>query len=228
METQKTIVYTMFKKWRGNREVLPKSVEKLKKSIMITDLTPARPILVNKNGYIIDGQHRYEACKQLNMPIYYTVVDIPNEQIDEYIKILNTSQKNWGMPDYLNFYCERGYKNYLGLRNFMRYHNLAENYLGAATWVYSNAECNNNRSAQKFKCGELGDKWERADEVMQLLKSLPIKHNLQRAFIFAFKKALQEYSAKEMKKLMENILKVPAMLNVTDYMIAFNNIMMKK
>ena len=228
METKSTMNYEWFKFWRGNRVVLPKVAEKLKRSILMMDLTPARPILVNKSGYIIDGQHRFVVCQELQMPIYYTVVDIPDNQIDEYIRILNTTQKNWGMPDYLNYFCERGYKNYLGLRNFMRYHNIPINYLGAATWVYNDCGSDGGCTTSKFKTGELGEKWERADEVMQILLGLPIKHNLQRSFVLAFKRACKEFSAKDVKKIVKNIVSIPAMLNVTDYMFAFNNIILRK
>ena len=39
------------------------------------------PILVTKDFEIIDGQHRFEACRQLGCPIYYIIDDIKSDKV---------------------------------------------------------------------------------------------------------------------------------------------------
>ena len=54
---------------------------------------------------IIDGQHRFQALKELNWPIMYYVDDAVTGA--DLITINNT-QKNWGMLDYIHYYASLG------------------------------------------------------------------------------------------------------------------------
>jgi len=74
------------------------------------------PILVNEKMEIIDGQHRFNACRDLNLPVYYTVVK--GYGLEE-VKILNTHMKNWQKKDYLDAYCDLKHPEYLKFREFM-------------------------------------------------------------------------------------------------------------
>lgn len=56
-----------------NRSLVKSNIEKLKKEAIKEDNFPYFPIVVDKNLTIIDGQHRYKACMELNKPIYYIV-----------------------------------------------------------------------------------------------------------------------------------------------------------
>lgn len=59
------------------------------------------PILINKKGYIIDGQNRFKACVKLGLPIFYiqaddlSIADIPT---------LNRNQKSWSLNNYVHFF----------------------------------------------------------------------------------------------------------------------------
>ena len=67
--------------------------------------------------HIIDGQHRLEAAKKLGFPIFYEVQqDLKHEDMF----ILNKNQKNWGAKDYINYYCEQNYPEYVKLASFAR------------------------------------------------------------------------------------------------------------
>jgi len=87
---------------------------KIAHSIENRDLTPYNPIIcaLGKSGqlYIIDGQNRYLACKELGRPIYFVVVTDGQESD---ITCLNIYQKNWTIQDYLDFYTHKQKPEYL-------------------------------------------------------------------------------------------------------------------
>lgn len=109
MYIKKTNDYSLFKIVVSNREVDKRHVKKLSESIRRRNLMFIKPILVNDKMQVIDGQHRLEACKQINEPVYYLVV--PELNKDD-IAILNTAQKNWTMLDFINFYAIEGVPAY--------------------------------------------------------------------------------------------------------------------
>ena len=107
----KTYNYDLFKFYPSNRP--PEHWLKIKESIEKQDLTYAQPILIDKDGYIIDGQGRFEACKALKMPVYaFCMLDANREKGESYISILNSYQKNWSANDYLHYYCSKNYQDY--------------------------------------------------------------------------------------------------------------------
>lgn len=110
-----TTDYSKFKILLGNRNLDKLQVKRLKESFKRSYLTT--PIIVNENFEIIDGQHRFEAAKSLNLPIYYFIN--PKYRLEE-VQILNENMKNWNKKDYLNAYCDMKYTEYLKFRNFMR------------------------------------------------------------------------------------------------------------
>lgn len=68
------------------------------------------PILVDKNHFILDGQHRFMAAKELQKPLPYIVLK-DSEKIMDIIKDLNSCSKNWNNNDYLKHnYQKPSYK----------------------------------------------------------------------------------------------------------------------
>lgn len=119
--TEKTKNYDMFKKHPSNREYDEGNILKIMKSIEAKNLLEYRPILVNGNYEIIDGQHRLEAARRLEVPIFYEVKK--DVQTSDMI-LLNNSVKSWGRDDYLNYFANEGFINYIKLKNFMNKHKL--------------------------------------------------------------------------------------------------------
>lgn len=106
--------YSQFKTLEGNRNVNSLHVKRLKDSFQKNYLIS--PILVNQQFQIIDGQHRFEAAKQLGLPINYAIQN--DYGVDE-VKTLNTNTKNWNRIDYLVSYCTTGHPEYLKFKEFM-------------------------------------------------------------------------------------------------------------
>lgn len=103
-------------KLMGNRSLNKSHIRKLAESINENAESLAyNPIIVNDQFQIIDGQHRFEAVKELGLPIYYVVwegADIEDAQR------LNASSKNWSPLDYAFSYSQQGNKNYGTYLNF--------------------------------------------------------------------------------------------------------------
>lgn len=111
---KKTKDYSKFNTLHTNRRIDPKHVNTLKKSIEDNGVL-LNPVLVNNKMQVIDGQHRFKACKELEKPIYYLCVG--DYGIDE-VQALNLNQKNWTKKDYAHSFAEMGYDDYQVLLDF--------------------------------------------------------------------------------------------------------------
>ena len=105
-----TTNYERFKLVGTNRTIKQKNVARLMKSFGMTGgMQMSKPIIVNKNMEVIDGQHRLEACKRMGIPVHYIV---SNNEVIENIPVYNTYQEKWGLEDYAHYWAEQGNENY--------------------------------------------------------------------------------------------------------------------
>ena len=116
MEILKTQNYELFSFKKENREVSYNKVASLK-SKLIDDGRQIIPIICNSKMEIIDGQHRFQALKELNWPIMYYVDDAVTGA--DLITINNT-QKNWGMLDYIHYYASLGNVTFKALEKVVK------------------------------------------------------------------------------------------------------------
>jgi hypothetical protein len=114
-QVNETNDYSMFRTLEGNRHVNKLHVKRLRESFQKAYLLS--PIIVNEKFEIIDGQHRFEAAKQIGVPINFLIA--PKYGLKE-VQMLNENMKNWKKEDYLNAYCDLKNPEYLKFRNFMR------------------------------------------------------------------------------------------------------------
>lgn len=104
-----TTNYEMFKLVGTNRIIKQRNVERLMKSFELTGgMSMSKPIIVDRNHNVIDGQHRLMACKKMGIPVHYVVTDDKIENIPIY----NTYQDKWGLEDYARYWAEQGNENY--------------------------------------------------------------------------------------------------------------------
>lgn len=106
----------------ANREINQTHVEKLVAVIGKEGYINALPIVVDPDGFIIDGQHRYLACKQLGIDAPIVV-----EKNFDIVATLNSTQLNWSLKDYIKFYAEKGYEHYIILRALCKAKNITYN-----------------------------------------------------------------------------------------------------
>lgn len=107
--------YAMFRFIDGNRDT--KHAEKIKKSIEAVGLLIC-PVLCNEKMEIIDGQGRFTACKDLNLPVYYVVQD--GLGIED-VRKMNAVSTNWSSRNYVYSYAHgsdarEGYKYFENLQ----------------------------------------------------------------------------------------------------------------
>ena len=138
-QVNRTEDYGMFKRLRGNRAVAANRLKKIRESVRKVGYVP-NPIIVNEHMQIIDGQGRYEVCKEFKLPILYIVA--PGTGINECIA-MNISSTNWTMWDYVNTYIEDGNENYVRLKALADSHKVS---LSVAVCAATGLMTTNNES----------------------------------------------------------------------------------
>ena len=100
--------YSKFLFIKENRDVKEARKRKIQKSIEKIGWVRC-PVVVNEKMEIVDGQGRFEACKQLGLPIEYVIAEGTGR--DHCIQ-LNISSSSWTTDDYIRFYAEMGNESY--------------------------------------------------------------------------------------------------------------------
>jgi len=108
----KTSDYDIFQLSKFNRNVLIKK-EMLKQA----EEGFIAPIIVNENLMVIDGQHRLEASKMVDVPVQYMVI----KGLDKNdIVRMNTVQKPWGMINFIEAFANQGNPEYVKLVDLLK------------------------------------------------------------------------------------------------------------
>lgn len=212
-EIYKSYDYDKFKFLEYNRSV--KDSRKLEKSIREIDITDCCPIVVTSDYHIIDGQHRFSICKQLNRPIYYVIF---KGEAERAMVNLNVSATPWTQHEWLEYYCGKRNSVYLSLRDFMvQYPKLR---LSNAILLFSAGKTN----SETFKKGKLISANPRKDEMVSFLQECNHPCAFRRSFVNAVMTFMLAHEAKAIKKLQRKALCVPRFARTGDYVIAFENL----
>jgi hypothetical protein len=108
--------YSIFKTLKGNRVLDKHHIYRLKNKIEAEgNLTSEFPVNLNDNYEIIDGQHRIEALKELNFPVYYTISEGASLAT---VRQVNIARKNWNWYDYAQSFAAEGNRHYQDLLHF--------------------------------------------------------------------------------------------------------------
>ena len=143
-EILETNDYGQFKFMDANRDYSDQHVLAIKRSFEETgNFTRVKPIVVNENLEIIDGQHRFIACKELGYPVYYTIVTGAGVDVARAMNILH---KGWTTDDYAKSYAATGDINYI------TYNRLKEEY-GVSHTVMMSAVGVAHRGFKDFREG---------------------------------------------------------------------------
>lgn len=101
-----------------NREVDFKRVDVIKEVIKKNGFLV--PILVNQNFYVVDGQHRLEAAKKLNVEFSYMIYEIDDSVLPIIVSQLNSSSKTWKLRDYFYMWVDQRKENYLYIEELLK------------------------------------------------------------------------------------------------------------
>ena len=94
--------YEQFQMLYYNRAIMENSVNKLMTSMKAYGYL--LPLLVNQDLYIVDGQHRLEAAKKLEIQVSYIRFKIEEEKLPILVAEVNTTSKNWSLTDHFNMW----------------------------------------------------------------------------------------------------------------------------
>lgn len=204
IDTEKQILvhsttdYDKFYMIEGNRTIRKGNLRKLLESMAQEQLII--PIIVNEKGEIIDGQHRYIACKTLKKPVYYIVNT--GYGIDQ-VKRANTVGENWTKDDFLNTYVSEGDPDYVRILRLKNEKSLQISIILKIIASFQNVSV--NLVVNRFENGQLkiGEVW--ADILYfcdQLEMFADYKLYKTNSFVTAFLKLYhhEEYDPKIMEK----------------------------
>ena len=152
----KTTDYSKFAFPKGNRVIHQQNVLKIINSMKLHGNKSAiscREIACGNETIleIVDGQHRFEACKELKLPVHYDVWDDLN---DDVMIALNENQRNWSLEDYLNCGVYKNIPDYLILQEYTKKTDFG---VAALLYIFGNqgksilAERNNHGKQDVFK-----------------------------------------------------------------------------
>lgn len=110
-----TYDYSIFNLIGGNRLINVLNYKKLMKSIDEKQLLI--PILVNEKMEIIDGQHRFESCRELGKPVQFYIAE--GYTIED-VKRANLVNKTWSKHDYLYSFLSQNDKNYIEFNEILQ------------------------------------------------------------------------------------------------------------
>ena len=111
----------LFKFYNNNRNINKTHVKYLKNSI--AEHGQFASICVRKVGkyyFISDGQHRFMACVELDIPVKYIEDDIYTQ---DSVLHMNTKQSNWRTEDYVHRYAMEGDTTYISLEQMYAFYN---------------------------------------------------------------------------------------------------------
>lgn len=160
-----TTDYGRFQYVKGNRSVKRAHVNKLRTIFGLRpEVAEWVPIIVNEKDEIIDGQHRFEACKALEFPVYYRV--IPGLTLED-VQALNSNTKAWVPDDYANAYATNGNRHYANYIKFKKHFGL--NHDTVMQYVaLDNPVTGESFKHGRFKSGNQTLSWRYADQLMEL------------------------------------------------------------
>jgi len=213
-----TTNYEMFSFMKTNRTIGNGLVERLMKSINSIGYVVARPIIVNESMVVIDGQHRLEACKRLNIPVHY---EISNVNMHDAMLQLNMNQEIWRLNEYIQSYANSGIYCYKELVKFEdKYH------LGVSNNIVI---CNSGYTGKSIKIrnGVEFDLNENRDKIaLFLIACRPYlsfyKHKtFVNAVVLLHKKTNNDNCIKVLNKLPS----IKQQVLVSDYLCLFENIL---
>lgn len=220
---QSSTNYKQFKLIGANRIVSKGHVEALKKAFEeIGNLTATQPILVNEKMEIIDGQHRYMACKELGEPIYFT--QQPGLGLSDAIK-MNILHRSWTIGDYAHAYAESGDPNY---RRFVE---LADDYnFGFSTLLTYVAGNTQGGIFKGFRDGEfvLRDMAATRARLDKFSEIADIMGNREKNFAYAYLKVMQ-VPGFDQRRMVRKVEQVGDQIlrhfsNITDYQRALEEV----
>lgn len=208
-----TTDYEQFKVMGGNRNIDNNHVEKLKGAMLENpEWFATKPAVVNDQGFVIDGQHRLQAARQLGIPFYYVVGSKMNLMA---ARAMNIRQKQWTLLDYVRSYADAGNRSYqFILEMVQRYPALSP---GGIVAILQGGTNDSQRSGE-LKAGLLFVEDERAAEAMvETFNNITkiTRHHLPNTFVGIYMGLIDRNDFDE-NRFMRNLEAKPELFRVSN------------
>lgn len=219
METKN---YNLFSYTQNNRKINGGLVNRIIDSINQIGYVKARPIIVDESFKIIDGQHRFEACKQLGLPIYYEITNIDGNRA---MILLNKTQLIWRLQEYIEHWSIEGIDCYVKLVEFeQQYHFGVSNDI---IIVLKSGWCSNLcKAIREGKKIELNPKMQEVTNFLLECKHL-VPYWKTKNFIHSIVLLVERANSNDCKKVLKNIQAVRQQVSPNSYLAVFENIINK-
>lgn len=79
-------------------EISPQLYESIRQSIKDEGYWKSEPIIINPDGIILDGHHRYKICQELGIEPTTTIMSF-NDQLEEKLFVINCNLKRRHLTD---------------------------------------------------------------------------------------------------------------------------------
>lgn len=141
--------YDQFKMYDANRSVIGGHVKRLIKSM--NEELLFSPIFVDKDLRIVDGQHRFNALREIGEILIYCIIHkVGLKQVTRY----NINAKNWNDDDFLSMYVNLDYKEYKTYLIFKEKYQLSHSSCKSLLGGGVGPPKKGNTSYDTFKSGE--------------------------------------------------------------------------
>jgi hypothetical protein len=214
----KTKNYAKFTFSKENREIKIKKISEIKESMKKFGFIPGRPVLITKEGVIIDGQHRFLAAKDLEIDVEFEILE--GDYIEKMIQ-LNCTQSNWTLENYINSYAVQNIDCYRKLLKFQEKYDLS---MSSAIAILFGAGIKSSdiRKGENIKIRT------NADAVADfILNCNTISYNKDHKFIRAVVSVYDKLTKSQLNKLKSRLIIIPKLSNTNDFIIAFENVINK-
>lgn len=184
-EVHITTDYHLFGFIKGNREINQTNLNNIKESLSKKQILESAIIIgidnVSNDGKpykIIEGQHRYSACTELELPVSFIIREDFDIEVMEkslsIVELLNTASKTWDITNFMYSKCLLGIKPYILYKELFEKYDMLEHetiltiinrYKGDYRYVWY----------QQFKEGDLlltDEMYEYVDRDLKILNSL--------------------------------------------------------
>jgi len=131
--------------------------------------------------YVVDGQHRIEAAKQLGLPICFELTEL-NTRLEtaKFIAELNTSAKSWGTANFLSVWSSLQIEEYVKLERVQKETGFQITPLLEA-YLFTSNQVDYRKGRMVFTNEEQSDKI--IQQMIDLNKYLPSKAFCRRAIV---------------------------------------------
>lgn len=217
-KVHKTNNYDKFNLYKFNRSINEGLVKRLMESISKIGYIQGKTILVDKDMNIIDGQHRFTACKRLGLPIFYTIIKAdPQVAIIE----LNSQQIGWKMNDYINSWAHSGVKCYQDLLEFEKTEKMG---ISNSMHIFFNGDFDKTMT-RDIKAGKIYTANPLAKQISDFINSSTmVPYNKHSHFVRGLVKVFPKLNKKQIEKLKAGLISLPQQATTGHYLTAFENL----